>query len=93
VMEDSRRIRAEAEQFMKQDEIGDIGEFESARVTIPNYETQTYEESDIRLHTTQDTKNKDYYKELGHMKSIILGLSEKLHINMVHRDEVDVLRS
>ena len=26
------------------------------------------------------------------MKSIILGLSEKLHINMVHREEVDILR-
>lgn len=26
------------------------------------------------------------------MKSIILGLSEKLHINMVHREEVEMLR-
>jgi hypothetical protein len=63
-----------------------------ARVVVPHYDTQEYSEVDIKLHTTVDTKNKDYFKELTHMKSIILGLSEKLHINMVHRDEVDMLR-
>jgi hypothetical protein len=48
---------------------------------------------DLKLHTATDVRHKDYYKELSHMKSIILGLSEKLHINMVHREEVDMLRN
>jgi hypothetical protein len=62
-------------------------------VVIPHYETQNFSELELKLHTSPDTKSKDYFKELSHMKSIILGLSEKLHINMVHRDEVDLLRS
>ena len=93
VLEESERIRAEAMQFLRSSEMQDETNYESANIHLPNYETGEDFESQIKLHTSADTRNKDYYKELGHMKSIILGLSEKLHINMVHREEVDILRT
>ena len=93
VIEDSQRIRSEAEQFLKDEEIGKTDEFETSKLFLPSYDSHDIPELDLKLHTKSDTKNKDYYKEINHMKSIILGLSEKLHINMVHREEVELLRS
>lgn len=72
--------------------MGKEEEFETQKLFLPSYDSHDIPELDLKLHTKGDTKTKDYYKEITHMKSIILGLSEKLHINMVHRDEVEVLR-
>ena len=92
MLEESERIRSEAMQFLRSSETQDETNYETANIHLPRYETGEDYESQIKLHTSADTRTKDYYKELGHMKSIILGLSEKLHINMVHREEVDILR-
>ena len=91
-MEESERIREEALQYLRSSEMVDESSYETANIHLPRYDTGEDYEAQIKLHTTPDTRSKDYYKELGHMKSIILGLSEKLHINMVHREEVDMLR-
>ena len=93
VLEESERIRSEAMQFLRSSELQDETQYETANIHLPRYETGEDYESQIKLHTSADARSKDYYKELGHMKSIILGLSEKLHINMVHREEVDLLRT
>ena len=92
MIEESQRIRSEAEEFLNAEELAPKDEFETSKLFLPSYDTHDIPELDLKLHTKGDTKNKDYYKEINHMKSIILGLSEKLHINMVHRDEVEMLR-
>ena len=92
VLEESERIREEALQYLRSSELADQSSYETANIHLPRYDTGEDLTAEIRLHTSADTRTKDYYKELGHMKSIILGLSEKLHINMVHREEVDILR-